>query len=151
MTDALDAVIDATLERALLADDARRYFALAGALERGRATARAGRAESPQPEHRDRDSGRPAPSENPTGPFGAALLSTIAVGALDAALDDDIDPGAWSPGNRAEPDVELVAAGAAAACRRFEVDPGTVATRSGLPVDRLARYRGDGDATTGSQ
>ncbi|MBB6646317.1 hypothetical protein [Halobellus ruber] len=141
MTDALDAVIDGAIERALLGgDDARRYFALAGALDRGRSAARSD-AVGP-PEHDDPDRERPTERDRPTHVLGAALLSTVAVDALGSVRTTDIDPGAWSPGGR---DVgartELVAVGAVAACRRFDVEPETVAARSGVSPERLARYR----------
>ena len=147
MTDALDTVIDAALERALAdVDDARRYFALAGALERGRSAARA----DTGPAHgRDDDSAGRSPSPDaPADALGAALLSTVAIGALNAAEDSGIDPDAWSPGDGGEsPTVEVVAAGAAAACRRFDVDPATVAARSDVSPERLARHGIDGDGT----
>ena len=150
MTDALDAVIDTALERALLADDARRYFALAGALERGRSAARTDGAGIPQPEYRGPGDDRSEPSGGSTDVLGAALLSMVAVDALESAETEAIDPDAWLPGGRdGGPHAELVAAGAAAACRRFEVDPGTIAAWSGLPLEQLARYRIDSDATTG--
>lgn len=156
MTDALDAVIDAALERALLdADDARRYFALAGAIQRGR-SATGGEGSDARP----RGNVGPPPtagstpnprSDAPADVFGAALLSTAAVGALAAAGRDGIDAGAWSPGDVGEgPRTELVAAGAAAAYRRFDVAPGTVADRSGLPTERFVRDP-DGDAAPGSK
>ena len=140
MTDALDAVIDAALERALLgADDARRYFALAGALERGRSAARPDA--DPTHEHGDHSAGPDAPA----GTLGAALLSTVAIGALDAAERNGIDPDAWSPGDGGgSPTVEVVAAGAAAACRRFDINPEAVAARSGISQERLAQHRIDG-------
>lgn len=161
MTDTLDAVIDAALERALLdADDARRYFALAGALQRGRSAA-GGEGSDPRPRGYgespptagsppDLDSDPASGSEVSTDVLGATLLSTVAVGALTATSRDGIDPGAWSPGN-ADGGVptELVAAGAAAAYRRFDVPPGTVAARSGLPAERFVRDRDD-DAAPGS-
>lgn len=153
MTDALDAVIDGALGRALLGgDDARRYFALAGALERGRSSARADGVGTPRHGRRDPAHERSTPPEDPTHVLGAALLSTVAVGALESTGVDGIAPGAWSPrGRDGGPHAELVAAGAAAACRRFDVDPGTVAVRSGVSLERLARSRADGGATTGSR
>ena len=150
MTDALDAVIDATLERAVLdGDDARRHLALAGALERARSTTQPdGTGRSPG-EHGDPSA---EPAHQPggsTGLLGAALLGTVAVEALDAVGTDDIDPGAWSPGTRTGGSpTELVAVGAAAACRRLDVDPATVAARSGLPPERFARRRPDDGAAT---
>lgn len=150
MTGALDAVIDAALERALLgADEARRYFALAGALDRG--TARTGGVEPAQREQRTPGRESSTRSEQPTDALGAALLSTAAVGALQSTGADDIDPGAWSPGGQAvEPHAELVAAGAAAACRRLDVESATVAARSGVSPERLARWVDD-DAATGAE
>ena len=150
MTDALDLVIDAALERALLADDARRHFALAGALERSRSAGGSDGVGAPHHDH-----GEPERRELSGGPpdaLGAALLSTVAVGAFEAAGATDIDPGAWSPDSRdGGPHAELVAAGAAAACRRFDIDPATAATRSGLSAERLARYRVDADAAPGPE
>ena len=153
MSDALDRVIDAALERALLdAADTRRYFALAGALERGRSAARADGAGGQRREHGDPGSGRSELPGGAAGALGAALLSTVAVGAFDATGADDIDPGAWSPDHREEgPHAELVVAGAAAACRRFDIERGRVAARSGVSPERLARYRTDGDVTTESR
>ena len=151
MTDALDLVIDAALERALLADDPRRHFALAGALERGRSAARSDEVADSQHGHGDPERRCPELS-HPTDALGAALLSTVAVGAFDATGANGIDPGAWSPDSRdAGPHAELVAAGAAAACRRFDIDPATAATRSGLPAELLARHRIDGDAVPGPE
>jgi hypothetical protein len=142
VTDTLDAVIDAALERALLgADDARRYFALAGALERGRSAARP----NPTHEHDDHPAAHPTGPGAPAGTLGAVLLSTAAIGALDAAERNGIDPNAWSPGDGGgSPTAEVVAAGAAAACRRFDITPEAVAARSGISPDRLARHRLDG-------
>lgn len=152
MTDALDAVIDAALERALLdADDARQYFALAGALRRGRSATPPDAAASPRPERDGRDRERPtSPAASPV--LRAALLTTAAAGALGSIGSRDLDPEAWSPDNaREHPHGELIAAGAAAACRRFDVDPGTVAVRSGISPERLARLRTDGDVTPESE
>jgi hypothetical protein len=153
VTDALDAVIDAALERALLdPDGARQYFALAGALQRGRSAT--GSEDSGLRPCRDGDpppTGDPTPdprSDAPADVLGVALLSTAAVGALAAAGRDGIDAGAWSPGGAdGGTRTELVAAGAAAAYRRFDVAPGTVAARSGLPTERFVR---DGDAAPDS-
>lgn len=149
MTDALDAVIDAALERALLnADDARQYLALAGSLERGRAAAREDGAERPRIGHDDPGRERSTPSGGSTTVLGAALLSTVAVDALGSAEADHIDPDAWVPGGRdGGPHAELVAAGAAAACHRFDVEPGTVADRFGVAPEQLDRYRLDGPRT----
>jgi hypothetical protein len=150
VSDALDAVIDAALERALLdSDDARRYFALAGALQRGRsATGDEGSGLRPRGPDDPPPTGDSTPdprSDAPADVLGVALLSTAAVGALAAAGRDGIDAGAWSPGGAdGGTRTELVAAGAAAAYRRFDVAPGTVAARSGLPAERFVRDR-DGD------
>jgi len=122
VTDALDAVVDAAIERALVDDDARRYFALAGALDRVR-TGDSGPAEAAPPAV-DR--------------FGAALASTVAVRALDASDTDAIANEAWGPGKN-DPHADLVAAGAAAAYRRFDVDLDRVATQSGIDGSELAR------------
>lgn len=152
MTDALDLVIDAALERALLADDARRHFALAGALERGRSATRTDGAEPGTRSRSDSDNDDSTRSGSASGVLEAALLSTVAVEALESARADGIDPGAWSPGSRgAGPRTELIAAGAAAACRRFDVEPAAVAARSGLPSERLTRYLTGGDPTPGSE
>ena len=146
MTDALDLVIDAVLERALLADDARRHFALAGALERSRSADGSDGVGASYHDCDDTNRRDPEPSGRPTDALGAALLSTVAVEALATTRATDLHPSAWSPGSRNDgPRAELVAAGAAAACRRFDVDPVTAATRSGLSTERLARYRVDGD------
>ena len=141
MTDALDAVIDGAIERALLGgDDARRYFALAGALDRGRSATRSD-AVGPY-RHDDPDRERPTERDRPTHVLGAALLSTVAVDALGSVRPTDIDPSAWSPGGRdGGARTELVAVGAAVACRRFDVDPETAAARSGVSPERLARHR----------
>ncbi len=148
MTDALDTVIDAALERALVdADDARRYFALAGALERGRSAVRTDA--GPPHQHDDNFAERPTSPDAPADALGAALLSTAAIGALDAVEDSGIDPDAWSPGDGGgSPTVAVVAAGAAAACRRFDVDPGIVAARSEISPERLARHGIDGGGAT---
>lgn len=123
MTDALDTVIDAAVERALVdGSDARRYFALAGALERVRTDGRWGVEGTP---------GR-------VGRLGAALASTAAVRALDASDRETIADDAWIPGGD-DPQADLVAAGAVAACRRFDVDLDRVAARSGVDRAELAR------------
>lgn len=109
--DALDAVVDGALERALLDEaDARRYFALAGAVERAREGTDA--------------------VDAPADSLSAALVCTAAVSAL---ASDDPEP-TWSP-----PDArnELVAAGAVRASRRFDVDAERVAARAGLPLADL--------------
>ncbi|WP_256290478.1 hypothetical protein [Halobellus inordinatus] len=134
MSDALDAVVDAALERALVDEaDARRYFALAGVLERAHG--------------RDETDGGDAPETKPHGdmsqyqnPLDAALVSTVAIRALDATRADGIDVGAWSPGTDAT-HAEFVRIGAAAAARRFDVDIEVVAARSGVSRRALARYR----------
>ena len=177
MTDALELVIDAALERALLADDARRHFALAGALERSRSADGSDGVGAPHHDHGEPErrelSGRPPDTvgyrhvtdfdtpgcgkssrrySQQYDALGAALLSTVAVGAFETAGATDIDPGAWSPDSRdGGPHAELVAAGAAAACRRFDIDLATAATRSGLSAERLARYRVDADAAPGPE
>lgn len=112
MTDALDDVVDAALRRALVdGTDARRYFALAGALDRAR----------PRPERESRRS-----ESIGVDRAGAALVSTVAVRALDATRRDGIDADAWRPGER-EPHDELVAAGARLACRHLDVDAAAAA------------------------
>ncbi|RLM88405.1 hypothetical protein D3D02_12610 [Halobellus sp. Atlit-38R] len=134
MSDALDAVVDAALERALVDEaDARRYFALAGVLERAHG--------------RDEIDGDPPDETTPRGdtsqyenPFDAALVSTVAIRALDATRSDGIDVGAWSPGTDAT-HAEFVRIGAVAAARRFDVDIEVVAARSGVSRQALARYR----------
>ncbi|ELZ34403.1 hypothetical protein C474_01816 [Halogeometricum pallidum JCM 14848] len=107
--DALSAVVDSALERALLeATDSRRYFALAGAVERAREDAL-----DPQ-----------------SDPLTAALVCTVAV----AALESESPVPTWSP-----PDArnELVAVGAVRASERFDVDPDRIAARAGVPLSDL--------------
>lgn len=136
MTSALESVIDAALERAL-ADtaDARRYFALAGALNRVRLAETAGEGnDSTRERYAQRRGGRTV--EPGDDPLSAALLTTAAIGALGSTTLDGIDPDAWSPGGHGG-DAQLVAAGAAAACRRLDVTPEQVAVRSGISRDRL--------------
>jgi hypothetical protein len=142
VTDALDAVVDAALERALLsASDARRYFALAGALERARIDGdRAGTATGTvASESIDHAGASLDGSEDRVGPLGAALMSTLAVELLDDPEGAEIDVGAWSPGQ--DTHAELVGAGAAAASRRFDIDIQVLVARSGLSRDELARHR----------
>ncbi|MDS0299045.1 hypothetical protein NDI76_09840 [Halogeometricum sp. S1BR25-6] len=119
--DALSAVVDSALERALLeASDARRYFALAGAVERAR-----------------EDAGDPR-----SDPLTAALVCTVAVSALESTAESEPLVPTWSP-----PDTrnELVAVGAVCASERFDVDPERVAARAGVPLSdletRLAKER----------
>ncbi|MFA1611253.1 hypothetical protein [Halobellus rubicundus] len=122
MTDALEDVVDAALRRALVdGTDARRYFALAGALDRARAGAEA---DSPPAESVSVDRA------------GAALVSTVAVRALSASPRDGIDAGAWIPGD-SDPHEELVVAGARLARRRFDVDATTVAAAAGVDPVRV--------------
>ncbi|QIB74704.1 hypothetical protein GL213_07295 [Halogeometricum borinquense] len=112
-TDALDAVVDSALERALLDEaDSRRYFALAGAVVRAHGNTHA-------------DS-----RETQSDPLTAALVCTVAVSALESASPEPT----WSP-----PDArnELVAAGAVRASQRFNVAVERVATRAGLPLSDL--------------
>jgi len=155
VTDALDAVVDTALERALVdGTDARRYFALAGALERARTDAGTA-TEVDEATARGRPDGscgpaanRPGRSDEQSAPslnrVGAALVSTVAVRALEATRDDGIDATAWLPGD--DPESELVATGARLALRRFEADPETVAARAGLPRYRLGgRFTVAGD------
>lgn len=127
MTDALDAVVDAAIERALIDEsDARRYFALAGAL------VRIDRGHGPR-KHTD--------SDVRADPLCASLLSTIAVQALARRRSDSpLDADAWSPGSGDEW-IEFVATGAFAAVRRFDADLDSVAAQSGLSPDELKRYR----------
>ncbi|WP_049987993.1 hypothetical protein [Halobellus rufus] len=166
MTDALDAVVDAALERALVADrDARRYFALAGVLER------VGRGR----DGRDPDREGCADPDVIDDPLCASLVSTIAVRALARQRDQyreftssrtrsndvrseaqsvahatisGLDTDAWDP----SPDdewtaggddrwIEFVATGAHAAIRRLDADRDTVTSRSGLTPAELDRYR----------
>jgi hypothetical protein len=168
VTDALRAVVDAAIERALVDDgDARRHFALAGALERVRVdeSADADRAgtdgDGPYRDtHRDgsaltsgdvrgesksstlRTGAEPSRTESApadavsTGRLGAALASTLVVRALGATSTAAIDSNAWVPGG--DPQSELVVVGARLALRRFEIDVETVASRSGVPHERLA-------------
>lgn len=122
MTDALDDVVDAALRRALVdGTDARRYFALAGVLHHARS-------------RRDGDS--PRPESVGVDRAGAALVSTVAVRALDATRREGIDADAWLPGE-SDPHEELVAAGARLACRRLDVDATAVAGRAGVDPGRL--------------
>ncbi|WP_336023829.1 hypothetical protein [Halobellus salinisoli] len=123
MTDALDAVVDAALERALVDErDARRYFALAGALERLDRTGSTNH-------------------DRPVDPLCASLVSTIAVRALAGGRDEpELDADAWSPGS-GDQWIEFVATGAFAALRRFDADPDTVAAQCGLTPAELDRYR----------
>lgn len=140
MTTTLDAVIDAALERALLdAADARRYFALAGALDRVRLAQTAG-----DGEHSRREGHASCPDEQGleagVEPLRTALVTTVAIRALDSTTLNGIDPDAWSPGGFGD-DAQLVAAGAAAACQRFDVEAERVAVRSGVSRERLQRDR----------
>lgn len=116
-SDALAAVVDGALERALLDEaDSRRYFALAGAVDRGREGAADARSDS----------------------LTAALVCTAAVSALSTTSAEPT----WSP---PDPRNELVAAGAVGAVRRLGADPERVAARAGLPLSdlrtRLSRAR----------
>lgn len=139
MTRTLNAVIDAALERALLdTTDARRYFALAGALNRVRLSEATDGTDASHPRHHASSQGART-AESGTDPLSAALVTTVAIEALDATTLDGIDPEAWSPGGHGG-DATLVAAGAAAACRRFDVDAERVAARSGIPRERLRRH-----------
>ncbi|WP_311173784.1 hypothetical protein [Halobellus ordinarius] len=143
MTDALDAVVDAALERALLsASDARRYFALAGALERARIDGdSAGTATGTGvSESIDHAAASLDGSGDRVGPLGAALMSTLAAELLDDPEGAGIDVGAWSPGQDT-PQAELVGAGAVAASRRLDVDIDVLVARSGLSREELARHR----------
>ncbi|MFB6252046.1 MAG: hypothetical protein ABEI27_10260 [Halobellus sp.] len=156
MTDALDDVVDTALERALVdGTDARRYFALAGALERARTTAGATGDRDDTPRRGGVDGPHSAesnvlgqrddyPESVSLDRFGAALVSTVAVRALEATRNDGIDADAWLPGGDAQTD--LVATGARLALRRCGTDPETVAARSGLPRYRLGgRFTVAGD------
>ncbi|SFR57668.1 hypothetical protein [Halogeometricum limi] len=107
--DAFEAVVDGALERALLAEtDGRRYFALAGAVERVRE-------ETFDPQ---------------TDPLTAALVCTAAVAALDSSAPV---PTRSPP----EAQGELVAVGAATAAQRFDVADERVAANAGLPLSDL--------------
>jgi len=137
VSDALDAVVDAALERALVDEaDARQYFALAGVLERARGRDEIGGDCDGDPSDETKPRGDTSQYENP---FDAALVSTVAIRALDATRADGIDVGAWSPGTDAT-HAEFVRIGAAAAARRFDVDIEVVAARSGVSRQTLARY-----------
>lgn len=123
MTDALDDVVDAALRRGLVDDtDARRYLALAGALDRARV-----------------GSGSDSSLASSVGVdrAGAALVSTVAVRALDASRREGIDADAWLPGD-SDPHEELVVAGARLACSRLDTDVATVADAAGVDPARLA-------------
>ncbi|MFD1599933.1 hypothetical protein [Halobellus rarus] len=135
MTDALDAVVDAAVERALVGgSDPRRYFALAGALERVRTGGR-DRTDGRGPTDGREEAGMTPP---PVDRLGAALASVVAVRALDASDSAAIAADAWTPGGD-DPHAALVAVGAVAACRRFDVDLDRVAARSGVDRAELAR------------
>ncbi|RDI70276.1 hypothetical protein [Halopelagius longus] len=155
--DALAAVRDAAAERALLdADDARRYLALAGTVERVREE-----------------------QSSPGGTLAAALACTLAVTRLsdlpsstfgagdestatrrtefdatetvttdaDASPPSPASPGPAvpaSPWSSAAATQELVADGAVVAVRRFDADTETVAARAELPrADLEARLERD--------
>ncbi|MGQ4556311.1 hypothetical protein [Halobellus sp. GM3] len=128
--DALEEVVDAALERALLEEsDARRHFALAGALVRVRSEATATAAIG---------------AEDPPGssPLAAVLVSTAAVSALDTALGDEtgdrgIDASVWIP-DGTQPDSALVESGARAASRRFDVDRDRIAALADVSREILA-------------
>jgi hypothetical protein len=140
VTTALDAVIDAALERALLdAADARRYFALAGALDRVRLAQTAGDGDGSRRGYHAAHPDERSPDAR-AEPLNTALVATVAIRALDSTTLDGIDPDAWSPGGFGG-DARLVAAGAAAACRRFDVEAERVAVRSGVSRERLQRDR----------
>jgi hypothetical protein len=158
----LSAVRDAALEYALVADgDARRYFALAGVLDRvqsrsfgskrnPRSDIDAGEPPDAEPDPEadaTSDSGRDGEVDSKADTLLPALLScTLAVAALDADAGGN-QPGTfatpWTPGGHRTDfpagghRTDLVAAGAVAACRRFDVDVETVAARAGLPVSDL--------------
>jgi hypothetical protein len=146
--DALEAVVDAALERALVdGTHARRHFALAGALERVRRDSRepevVGRARSKADRsRREVDSetrrGDSDPRAAAADPLAATLVCTVAVAALDVSSDDRIAPEAWIPG-RGGPDEDLVAVGASLAHRRFDTDVDRLAARSGVSRQELSR------------
>ncbi|RLM53566.1 hypothetical protein DVK02_11975 [Halobellus sp. Atlit-31R] len=124
MSDALEAIVDAAIDRALVTEaDARRYFALAGVLERVRG-------------HDGGDAGDPVDASLDGDPLGAALVSTVAVRSLDATRKEGIDAGAWSPGDDG-PHAAFVRLGAAAAVRRSDADVDVVSARSGVPRREL--------------
>jgi hypothetical protein len=140
VTSALEAVIDAALERALLdTSDARRYFALAGALDRVRLAETASEGDDSRAAHTTAPQGDRTAARD--GPLSAALLTTVAIGALDSTTLDGINLDAWSPGGHGG-EAHLVAAGAAAACRRFDIEAERVAARSGIPRERIQGERG---------
>lgn len=160
MTDPLDRVIDAALERALVdGADARRYFALAGALERVRpgeesvspalSDLEAPTGEEPRGEPDWRPEGGSSTgdrSDTDSGsreidPLGAALVSTVAVRALESTRAPSVTSDAWSPGGGGS-QTELVATGALAAYRRFDVTVDHVAARAGISPAELRRYSG---------
>lgn len=132
----LVAVQRRALERALVDEvDARRYFALAGALD----VARSPRSSSPPS-----DDGPPS-TWNPTDPdeslagdvLPAALLSLAAVAVLDDGNGEPVSARAdpWLPGtDRTRPAVRR---GARLALRWFDVPAERVAARAGLPEAAL--------------
>jgi hypothetical protein len=133
-------MIDAALERALLdATDARRYFALAGALDRVRLSQATGDGDEARC---GSHTSRPDEQSLKAGaePLNTALITTVAIRALNSTARDGIDPDAWSPGGFGG-DARLVAAGATAACRRFDVEAERVAVRSGVSRERLQSDR----------
>lgn len=142
-------VVDAALERALVdSTDARRYFALAGALERVRENVDGGAVggknadgESASRAGAGGESAIRRASDSPAAasdPLAAALVCTVAVAALDVPSDGRIAPEAWTPG-RGRPDEDLVAVGASLAHRRFDTDVDRLAARSGVSRQELSR------------
>jgi hypothetical protein len=145
------------LERALVGDvDARRYFALAGSLDRyggssvsldTSATAAAG---SDGPDH-DGDSAPDSNFDDAEGVLPAVMASLALVPYLDESSDGPASPlpsgpqtnapslDPWEPtGNTTRPAVRR---GARLALRWFDVPPERVAARAGLPEVVLTTRR----------
>ncbi|WP_380675837.1 hypothetical protein [Salinigranum sp. GCM10025319] len=127
--DGLRAVQRRALERALVDDtDARRYFALAGALDAARRSP-VGEADGDPPGARD------PPDSDAVGvddALPAALVSLAVVPLLDADESSTATvTGPWTPGT--ETTRPAVRRGARLALRWFDVSVERVAARAGVP------------------